>query len=189
MYWYKLIYKIKAVLVAIAISTVFLFSCTENSTKETADTSSEKYFDIKGYFEKEILQLSTTDTRIEKTVGKDGDYETKVIQIEDWDKELGSFYAIDLNKPAYTGQFTVTQDSLSMQYTANSPKLDIRSIQIKYIGDEVSQIIIHRQIDNMLYSTEERLEYSKNNFYKINKVQNIVVLGTNKYSIQGKLKQ
>lgn len=145
----------------------------------------EEYFDIKTYFKKEIEKLSQEKPVVRKTVIKDSEEETKNMEIKDWETELNTFLSVDLQKPVYSGQFSIKKEGKSDIYTTKDPDLDLQFIKITKENGQVSRITIHKKVGNMLYKTTEKLEYKENDFYIIEKEQNIRILGTNNYVIKG----
>lgn len=187
MYWsdqMKLFFRNTAF---IAIIAVFLYGCNDSKNQTTSTTvEGEVYFDIKGFFSDEIDYLNKQSPEISKTVAKDNNSESKTIKINDWEIELNSFYNIDFNKPVYQGQFEVINDGKETTYLAKNDKTDIQSVKITKNEDgEVESITVSKSVKNMLYSTEEILEYKKNKSYNIEKNQTILLLGNNHYLIRG----
>lgn len=160
-----------------------LFSCvsTDSATKERV-----KLLDLPSFFQSEIKRLKETNPTITKTVRKDSLSEVKQIKIENWDTELASFVAIDINKPAYDGYVHIDSVDNLVTYTVTNPDLDLSCIQIQYKNGKVNDIIIERKVKNSLYNTTEFLEYRKNDSYTVEKNQSVIAVGDNYYKIEGK---
>ncbi len=188
MFWYKKqhIKLFKTVLASLIISTVLFSSCSNApDSSQNNSLQNKEYFDIKTYFEKEIEKLNEEKPLIKKTVLKDSEEETKDIEIKDWETELNAFLSVDLQKPVYSEQFSIKKEGNFEIYTTKDPKLDLQFIKITKENGQVSRIVIHKKVGNMLYKTTEKLEYKENGFYTIEKEQNIRILGTNNYVIKG----
>jgi hypothetical protein len=69
----------------------------------------------------------------------------------------------------------------------DNPQLDVSEVIIRYDAQNVPiEIQITRHIQNFLYTTSEKLSYRKNTSYRIEKDQDVWVLGSNNYVIEGK---
>ena len=167
------------------LGIAFLFACTSSPS----DTQREKKaFDLPAYFRGEIKRLSATNRDILKTVSKGNASETKTIQV-DWETELAAFASIDLNKPVYAGYIRKDSSDNVVTFRMDNPAADISTVHIRYNeDDEPSEITIHKKTDNLLYETIETLYYRRNESYRIEKQQDVWLLGTNHYSIVGSLK-
>ncbi|NGM61753.1 hypothetical protein G5B30_07480 [Sphingobacterium sp. SGG-5] len=163
---------------------IFLFACTSapQHTKQE-----QKEFDLPAYFQREIKRLSAVDKAVVKTVSKGDVSETKTLRV-DWKKELAAFASIDINKPVYAGYIYKDSSGRTVTFRIDNPKLDISMVRIQYNEqNEPLEITIQRKIDNLLYDTAEKLHYKKNESYRIEKQQDVWVLGTNHYTIAGSL--
>ncbi len=174
--------------VGILFSTASFYACTTTDpTKQ--DLSADKQFDIPTFFQQEIKHLSAANMEISKTVAKGSPSETKNILIQDWEKELSAFSSIDLNKAAYIGHVHKDSADYLVRLTLDDPAADISAVHIRY--DEQNNpyaILILKKINNLLYQTTESLFYDKNKGYKIEKQQDVWLLGSNHYSIEGVFK-
>ncbi len=170
---------------AVIIFTAAFSAC--NSKIETQKTGSqEKFFDIPTFFQQEINALSIQNPDIKKTVKKDDKEETKTLKIKDWNTELSSFQAIDLNKQAYAGYIKVDTSDSVIQYSFTNPDLDLSCVRIKLDKKGNPEIIsIEKEVRNTLYNTAEFLVYEKNKFYLVEKNQHVKVMGENYYKVQG----
>lgn len=186
MYWYKKkITWCKAVM-AVAVTALFL-SCT--SSPKDGKITRETYFDIPRYFKAEIARLTQEKPVVDKTVVKDSLSETKEIQIADWENELSSFASIDLNKPAYAGILKKDSTANKVKITSSDPKIDIAVVEIEY-GENGEPIAFHiqRNIQNSLYETHEKLNYTKHQGYSLEKHQSVLILGNKYYHIEAMFK-
>lgn len=182
MYWYNSQRFIIKWLPLFLISG--LFSCKP----DIKDTGS-RYFDLKAYFKKDCPRLDHKSPQVTKTVGYNGNTETKKIRVKNWEKELELFSGSDINKPAWRQSYNVQEDSTQLTYTAKTPDVRTRLIQIKKRGDAVKSIYIINQESNILYQSTEKLTYVPDSLYQIDKLQKVKFLGTNKYLIRGVIDQ
>ena len=117
-----------------------------------------------------------------------GEKEAKTITIKDWQKELSLFIESDINKPAWTSSYAVTHDGDDIVYTSVDEDLRTKKIIVEKKGDDIESITIHNEVMNQLYQSQEKLYYSPDSLYRIEKVQDIRVIGTNHYLITGQFK-
>lgn len=189
MYWYtkniNIIKHAVAFITIISLSTVVM-SCDSNTTATTKKT--EHYFDIPLFFNQEINSLTKLNPLVEKKVSINQDVENKELHISNWSDELLNFSTIYLNKPAYQG--SIVKDSINniVTYTFTTDKYDINKVVVQYENTNPVQINITKRTKNFLYNTEEELVYKKNSSYSIEKKQDVLLLGENKYSIVGLIK-
>ena len=183
MYWYSVKKVWSKAVMGITIAALFL-SCESNSTN--IPVGQEKYIDIPAYFKAEVERLTRENPLIKKTVIKDSLSETKELKIADWENELSSFASIDLNKPAYIGALTKDSASYTVKIKSTDPKIDIVEVEITYTkeGDPIT-FQIQRNIKNSLYETREKLQYTKQEGYSLEKQQSVLILGDKYYHIQG----
>ena len=165
---------------------ILLPSCKPDNLKEGAV---KEYFDIKGYFQKNITQLKKQHHAITKTVVHNGTSESKNVEITNWDTELALFTESDINKPAWNGSYAKQDSGGAVIYTAKDSELRTRRILISKTKEEsVKQIAIYNQVNNALYNTRETLNYYPDSAYTIEKYQKVKLLGANTYKITGKFK-
>ncbi|PJJ79592.1 hypothetical protein [Mucilaginibacter auburnensis] len=180
--------KVKAPLPVALFSIVailaFLPSCKPENLKEGAQ---KEYFDLKGYFEKNIAQLKGQHKKISKTVVHNGVSETRDVEVNNWEAELGAFTESDINKPAWSGIYTKKDSAGAIVYTATDLDLKTRRIIIdKTSQGKIQHIFIYNEVNNALYNTREELNYYPDSVYSINKYQKVKLLGANTYKITGK---
>lgn len=163
------------------ITIAILTSCSSPSNKK--ETIQE--FDIPSFFKKEAQYLNSVKPSVKKTVEKDGISETKDLIIADWDRELANFLSVDLNKSAYEGFLIKDSSENNVKYTFSDSTLDLTSIQIFYIANRPSSFLIKKSTKNLLYQTDETLEYTKDQSYSIDKKQKVKGLAEQHYKITG----
>lgn len=163
---------------------IFFSACGQ---KEPAATSGS-YFDLNGYFEKEKARLVNQNPLVDKTVSKGPTSERKKLKIKSWDSEFAPFITSDINKPSWKDSYQETSQAGKIKYTAREPKLRTRLVEInKDSRNQVQSILITNQTENTLYSSSERLEYYPDSLYRIRKKQTVVFIGTNDYTITGRI--
>lgn len=165
-----------------------VFACSEQTAQ--VEHFASKQLDIPAFFTTEIARLSAEKPEVIKTVKKDSIVETKDIKIDNWENELASFLTVDINKPAYAGYLKKDSVDRRVTYHSTNPKLDLKLVEITY-NDKGQPITfrIDRNIDNLLYDTEETLHYQKDVGYQLEKRQHVLLLGDKYYHISGKIKQ
>lgn len=170
----------------ILVFALALFSC--NQRKEAEANTDLKYFDIKGYFGKEISRMQRLNPDVDKTVSINGASENKKSKIADWNKELAIFVNADINKTSWKGSFKTVKQNGTDIYTSDSKKIPIKKISVKHHGQQVDKIEIILDNKNILYQSQDTLTYFPDSVYAIKKQQKIKLLNEKKYSIIGKLK-
>ena len=181
MYWFKSRFPF-----VIAGGILLFFSACHPDVAESGDDL--KYFDIKGYFTKDIARLSKLNRPVFKTVSHNGVTESKKMFIHDWDVELNLFKSSDINRPAWKNSYIVKGDTSVIIYVAKEADLYTREIIINRVKGKVKWIMIANHSPNMLYNTREKLSYFPDSLYLIQKAQSVRFLGTNKYQVKGLLK-
>ena len=162
-----------------------LYSCNP-AAKNQRNTL--KYFDLKGYFEKEAARLTKNDPVFTKTVTVNGAAESKNTRIADWTKELSIFSDADINRNAWKGLFKITNTGDQEIYTSDQEKVPVKELRITKRKGVVYHINILVKNTNMLYSSTDTLSYYPDSLYQVKKKQQIKLLAEKKYTITGKFK-
>ncbi|WP_406823542.1 hypothetical protein [Pedobacter sp. KACC 23697] len=170
----------------IPVFALALFSC--NQRKEAEANTDLVYFDIKGYFEKEISRLQKLNPIVNKTVSVNGAVESKSSKIADWSKELAIFVNADINKTSWKGSFKTKKQNGVDIYTSDHKKIPIKKISITWKDKKADIIEIIIDNKNILYRSQDTLTYCPDSLYSIKKQQKIRLLKDKKYSVIGKLK-
>ncbi len=167
----------------IFLSAALFFACTSSPT---VTNQVSKEFDLPSFFQHEIKRLSSANREVIKTVSTGDSSETKTIQQIDWKKELAAFSSVDVNKAVYAGEIRKDSSDHIVTLYLDNPDADISKVRIHYDKqNEPQEIIIHKNIHNLLYHTIEILSYKKDHNYSIEKQQDVWLLGTNHYTIKG----
>jgi hypothetical protein len=183
MYWYKPFIKHTAFLSTLIFTFSGLYSCKPD-IRETG--AALKYFDLKGFIHADSVRLSKNNVLVSKTVSHNQEAaQTRRLRISNWGRELDLFSASDINKPAWRESYNIQQQGDSTIYTAKDPKLFTRRLMIQQSGNTVKKISIQNAASNILYKSTERLIYYPDSLYLIDKLQQIKLLGDNRYVIKG----
>ena len=146
------------------------------------------YFDIKGYFEKEVLRLARINPLVTKTVAVNELPETKQIRITDWTKELSAFSDADINRSAWRGLFNKKSTGQEEVYSSDDKKVPVKELTITKRNGQVYGIRILIRYSNVLYSSADTLSYFPDSLYQVKKKQQIKLLDEKNYSITGRFK-
>jgi hypothetical protein len=161
-----------------------LASC--NSQKE--EFQEAFHYPIKSYFNSEVLKLKEKNSTVLKTITHNDVSESKELKIEDWEKEFALFLESDINKTSWKNGYTKDSTSNKITYKAIEEGLRTKFIEIDLIDHKPVKFKITNSVKNYLYSSQENLEYIPDSIYTIQKTQKTVILGENKYKIEGKFK-
>jgi len=167
---------------------VWGLSCSRRS--DTPSTGhAESYFSLADYFSKEATRLQQFAPTVAKTVTKNGEAEHRMLRIDNWQNELALFIDSDINKPAWQNSYRVDSTATSVTYTSRDPELRTERIIVEKRPDgTVNHIRVVNRVSNMLYQTEERLDYHPDSAYQLVKRQWVRFIGESHYTISGTLK-
>ncbi|WP_316793869.1 hypothetical protein [Pedobacter frigoris] len=166
---------------------LLLFSCSY--TAEQKQKTNLSYFDVKGYFEKEVDRLKKSNSLVYKTVEVNGSSETKKIKIADWKKELAVFSEADINKDSWRGLFKLSRQQDKETYISDNEKVPVKEIEISYTLNKVSKLLVVIKNNNSLYTSSDSLFYYPDTLYKIVKSQQIKLLSDKNYKVTGRFQQ
>ncbi|MBO9675043.1 MAG: hypothetical protein J7577_16465 [Sphingobacteriaceae bacterium] len=172
--------------ISVLVFALAFFSC--NQQKETEANTDLLYFDIKGYFGKEISRLQKLNPIVNKTVSVNGVAENNTTKIASWAKELAIFVNADINKASWKGNFKLKELNGIAIYTSDNKKIPIKKISVTRSGLKTQKIEIITDNKNILYRSQDTLIYFPDSLYSIRKHQKIRLLKEKQYSITGKLK-
>ena len=166
-----------------------LVSCISGCRPDVKETGAAlKYFDLKGYLTKDTARLNKLNKPVFKTVSHNGITESKTVHIDNWGLELDLFIGSDINRPAWKSSYTIAAGDNILLYKAKDPLLKTQEMIIKLDKQKVKWIFIYNHTKNILYQTSEWLSYFPDSLYLIRKVQKVRLMGTNRYRIQGVIK-
>ncbi|WP_311952677.1 hypothetical protein [Mucilaginibacter terrae] len=163
-----------------------LASCRPDVHESAGD---KRFFDLKGFINADSARLNRAHITVTKTVAHNNDVaQTKPVTITNWGQELSAFSASDINKPAWRDGYSVKQEADSVVYTALMPDLVTRRMVIQQNDKAVKKIHIENFTKNLLYQTTEHLVYYPDSVYLIDKLQEVKLLGSNRYVVKGVMK-
>lgn len=163
---------------------VFLCACGPNQQQKKS--VQPVHFDVKLYFEKEIIRLNHLNPLVLKTVAKNELKEEKKIKIKNWKKELQSFIEADINKASWQKEFTTSTLNGITTYVTKNEKIPVKKL---IVAQKDSKIIYIKAIvndSNFLYTSKDTLTYHPNKFYEIKKTQKIKIFSKISYKVIGK---
>lgn len=169
-----------------SVLAISLFSC--NQRKEAEANTDLMYFDVKGYFQNEIIRLQKLKPTVIKAVNIDGAEEHKTVIIQDWHKELAIFSNADINKTSWKGSFTIDKKNGNEIYKSSAKKIPVKMIAVIEKNKRVKKIEIIIAYNNILYQSQDTLTYYPDSLYEIKKTQDIRFLKKKRFIIIGKLK-
>ncbi|MFC3196294.1 hypothetical protein ACFOET_01580 [Parapedobacter deserti] len=160
-------------------------ACNRPEVEQPASATTP-YFSLEGYFNSEAARMQREAPVIDKVVSKGGQPEHRTIQINNWHKELALFTESDINKPAWRASYRVDSTASTLTYTSLDPKLRTARITVEKRPDgTVKHIAVVNRVSNMLYQTEEQLDYYPDSVYRINKQQQVRFIGESRYMVSG----
>lgn len=161
------------------------WSCSNTENTSTIQRTAP-YFSLADYFGEEAERLQQNNPKIAKTVSKNGEQEEKRTQVTDWKDEFALFIDADINKPAWQNSYQVDSTGSSVTYTSTDPTLRTQEIHVERSKTgKVSHIRIINQASNMLYQTDEKLDYYVDSLYRIDKQQHVRIIGESHYTVTG----
>ena len=171
------------------IPFLILFGLAACKSDNKASDIKKTYFDIRGFFAKEANRLAAKRPAVQKSISDNGSIESRKVRVADWGSELSLFSESDINKPSWRNSYRVSKRGSVITYTAKDSKIRTQKVTIRLSDkSQVSYIAIRNQSENMLYSSNEMLEYYPDSLYRIVKQQNVKVLGSHRYLIEGRLR-
>lgn len=160
-----------------------LLSCNYAPQKQKNNLT---YFDIKGYFDKEIHRLQKLQPKITKTVSVNDSAETRLTKIADWKKELALFSESDINRDSWRDLFKTERKNNVIRYTTQDENVPVKEIRIVMHNQLPREIKIVVNNINSLYDSTDSLVYYPDSLYFVKKSQKIRLLSEKKYEITGK---
>jgi hypothetical protein len=129
-------------------------------------------------------------TRETKTVQTNGKPETILITDVDWEKELGVFKQITLNKSSFSGKYFIDSSLVGVFKTTQYSCLD-KKLPIRYLafGDSLGKIvwIESKSLENSeLTNTEMFWRFVPDSGYKVNGKQTIFWGAESSFTISAK---
>ncbi|MCP3933508.1 MAG: hypothetical protein GY705_30940 [Bacteroidetes bacterium] len=169
---------------------ILLWGCVDKNR----DTGREEvvpklFFDLSGYFEKEISRLSDLQPVLKKRSSINDKTEEKQIKETNFERELAVFKNGDINRTAWMDKYSSdttfsTQGKLSrIEYKAKEDKLKTKRIFIEFQKDKVHSVTIESQSENIISKFKQQLTYSPEKGYSILSEQDILFSKSKKLSV------
>jgi hypothetical protein len=147
-----------------------------NNSKSPKNKTVE-YFDNAGFFQRESIRMRELKTRETKTIQSNGTSEIIRITDVDWEKELGVFKQITLNKSSFSGKYLI--DSIvsggykTTKYSCIDKKLPIRYLAFGDSLDKIVWIEAKSSENSELINTEMFWRFVPDSGYTVNGRQTI----------------
>ena len=203
-------------IILLSIAAIFFSSCNLVPEKENAALKNNEYFNIAEFIDHQIDLLDSLDIKLSKTVMLNNEKETRMLRQIDWNKELGLFKELNVNKLSVRDRYKEeilydpVPDFIGMvkNYTPLDPELKIKFLKIVFIDNNEVNSIEGRLFDeNVLYKAEMYLKLNCKRFtplnlsysmgqgvgqiiidnYEISGYQKIILMDTFYYEIRSKI--
>lgn len=161
-----------------------LISCGQNQPIQ------QTYWNSKTYFESEAARHLQQHTRLKKELEFDQQKQLTFNDTANWLKELEPFLTIDLQKPAYSGRFTIdtvviNEDEFAVEYSAKETQTDLRNCVIVYRHGNISRVEARFGNKNSLYQSDKQFLYQPDSGYTISGYQLVRLGNPVHYTIKG----
>jgi len=165
--------RLQTVLPAIALLCFGLFAC-QSTLSEQPDGKpvTLAFFDLKGYMAEQIKDLKARQPKVNKQVSINGKNETLHLDSIDFEEELAIFTNSDINRPAWSDQYskdsTFVSGQLSeLRYVAQKENLKTQLLHVFFSEGVVQKIELKNQSSAAIVSAEETMTYTPNEGYSI----------------------
>lgn len=169
------------------VGLLSVLSCAAPLTDD-ARQSTNVFFDLKKFFEEEAAYLKANPVKAQKIIRYNGQEEKHQVLIKDWTKELSFFAESDINKPSWKDQYSIDSiyngNKLLLHYKSKNKDLVTQVLDIEIVGDTVQSIVIIKNTQNQIYTSQQYLTYLPKKHYKINQIQSIIFSPEDNYSIE-----
>ena len=164
---------------------MFFVSCNNPSTP-VKSVDSTPFFDVKGFFQTEIRQLTEGGVRIQKTITVGDKSETKVIEKADFTQELSLFTASDINKPALHDKYRVEKTSGKSLESFIAIDDDVKTKRVdvfRFPPNGVQQVMIFNNDKSVLSESGQSLKYLVGKGFTIETLQKFTGADSSKLKI------
>lgn len=178
--------KLKLLLFFVLVS---LWACE----KPKQNKEEKKYFDLKAWVAETVKQKSGKRCVLVKKTLIDGKSDKQALEQINWENELMLFAEADLNSPAMTDDYQITENTAekTVVYRSTNPNNKVKKMEIKGYPDLLSEINIDVSEANQFYEATRkmRLKLVDNQLvgYQIIGVQRILFKDAMEYEINAKL--
>ena len=161
----------------LCVLLLVLLSCWSCNKSKTPKNKTVEYFDNSEFFERESVRMRHLKIRETKTVQTNGTSETIRIADVNWEKELGVFKQITLNKSSFSGKYLIDSIVSGGFKTTNYSCID-KKLPIRYLafGDSLGKIVwieAKSQENSELINTEMFWRFVPDSGYTVNGRQTI----------------
>lgn len=171
---------------------LFLSACTPPASPQAEGKRTNRYYDLKSYFEKEVERLNQVDKKVIKTVRLNEEQERKEDLELDYAKELQIFSESHINKVSWWGKYAGDTSYYSngqieqIGYQAKEEDLKTKSINIFFseVG-EIDSLLIINSTNNPTINTFQELTYIPNVKYRILSQEKVALSKDRKVTIEG----
>lgn len=174
----------KYLLLLLFVNAFLLESCT-NTSSEVMNTADINYLEL---LKKDIAFLNQIGADLNKTIIYSGKKESKNLNAPNWDKELMPFINCDIQKPGFEKLYTISNrvsgDSTIILYSANSPSLQIRNLEIVLLHNTLNLVIADVHKKNTYFELNEQLIYSSRKGYIIKGSQKMMFASETIYQVE-----
>lgn len=143
------------------------------------------FFDLDNYFLQESEKV--IGYAAEKRVKINGESEKKSVSGAELKEDLKLFGSYDLNRKSWGDKYVkdtlYSEDGNVRELRYSSPDLRVRSMTIRFDGDEVSEILVKAEAKNILYSSTQSLTYRPESGYHMEKFQKVISFSRKNYSV------
>ncbi|WP_448520619.1 hypothetical protein [Rhodoflexus sp.] len=173
-------------LIAISLCLLGLFARCMPSAQPSQESKQTAYFSIAAAVDQQAAVLNARRAQSLKVVQAGTESpDTLAPQPTDWADELRLFKEADINKPAWIGEYEVSETTGSIRYTAKKASQPVRLLIVKGTAKQPAAIEAHLVQSNLLYHTEKHLylNFSKGELaaYRIAGFQKTVFSDTTRY--------
>jgi hypothetical protein len=149
------------------------------------------YFDVPGFFERQVQWLEKEKPGLEKRVETNGKSANVREDSINWDKELAVFLSINLNKAAFIGKISVDSvvqgNRLTVSYTTNDKKMDLKSVRVQFTNDSVNWIEARKSEQNALFTNSLFVRFRCDSGYTISGVERITGVAKSSYNVSARI--
>lgn len=146
-------------LIAISFCLSGLLEGCTPSARPSQESKQAMYFSVAAAIDQQAAVL--TDRRAQSLkvvlVG-DGAADTLAPQATDWPEELRLFKEADINKPAWAGEYEVSESAGKVSYTAKKASQPVRLLVVSGTVENPDYIEAHLSQANLLYNTGKHLQ-------------------------------
>ncbi|MBX2873339.1 MAG: hypothetical protein KTR30_14605 [Saprospiraceae bacterium] len=164
-------------LLFISILALSIFQCQSNTSIST-DLEEKNFFDLRAFFEAEIVRLQEENPKIKKEIEINGKKEQKTQEGVDFEKELAIFIRSDINKPAWVDKYGVdsimsSDDLIRVDYIALDSTLKTRLLSVEFEDAMVNKVTITNKTASPLIQSKQQLTFEPNKGYQIANQQDL----------------